>query len=1250
VLSIRRRISTRCFASAAIPADAAFALASLLALVAVLALSAAPALAARGHVFEKTFGEKGSGNGQLNEPTGVAVNESTGEPASGDVYVLDQGNGRVEVFGPEGTYISQFNGSATPAEAFAFGSIPLTGGIAVDNACALHQPQPLTGEACEAFDPSHEDVYVTDAENGVVDKFSSQGAYLGQLQEASGGGAFKVGFVETSGNLQPNDDGVGVDTNGTVWVFYQGEHVTGDVANFTSAEPSTFKSTRQLAFANGGFPSPGFAVDSEDALYARKTGPSGDFEVSKYDSSGQEELIAPVAAEETSAVAVDLSNDEVFLDNVGSVGAFSKSGRLEERFGSGHLGSGSGLAASHATETVYVADAAAGVVDVFSPAPPSKPTVLSESVSAVSSESATFGAEVNPDSLPTEPGTEYRFEYLTESTYQANVGGGRPPFTGAASIPEGSISPDFEVHTIGPAHVEGLLAGTVYHYRIVATNQHGTAEGQRNEAQEEVVRTFTTQRAGGGLVLPDGRRWELVSPPDKRGAKLEAITEAAIVQASSSGDAVSYLATVPTEESVLGYTLTEQIFSTRGAGGWSSRDISPPHAAATGVSVGNGGEYRFFSNDLSLALVEPQGAFTSLAPEVSPPDTERTPYLRHDTTCAPAPASCFQPLLTSASGYADVPPGTEFGGDPTRLQGAVTFVGATPDLGHVIVTSKVALTSTHATGNILYEYSPGRPPSEQLQLISVLPNGEPADTGTELGFANKVARHAVSEDGSRIVWSDERVEERHLYLRENATQPQSPVSEGKCTAPADACTVQLDAGLSGTPIFQAANKDVSEVFFTDGGDLYRYDLADGKLDAVTAGAEVQGLVLGASEDGSYVYFVANGVLGEGAEQGAIPGTCKVSAEEGEGTCNLYVWHDGAARFIAVLPGEDFPDWSGSTLSLSFQGETSRVSPNGRYLAFMSRRSLTGYDNHDANSGKPDEEVYLYQAPESLATESATLVCASCNPTGERPTGVEYAKLGNGNDSLVGGDRIWRGDTWLAANIPAWTAFQLSQARYQSRYLSDSGRLFFNSRDALAPQDSNKNEDVYQYEPAAVGDCASSSATFSPATGGCVSLISSGRAAGESAFLDASESGGDVFFLTGERLVSQDIDTSLDVYDAHVCTSAVPCFSETTPPPPCTTAEACRSAPTPQPGIFGSPSSATFSGQGNLSSPPPPPPKPGLTRKQQLAKALSTCRRRYKHSKKRRSTCEKQAHKRYGPVKRAGKSRNAAKASNRRSAK
>ena len=40
------------------------------------------------------------------QPGQVAVNEETG-----DVYVVDRGNGRVEIFSSSGAYVGQFNGT-----------------------------------------------------------------------------------------------------------------------------------------------------------------------------------------------------------------------------------------------------------------------------------------------------------------------------------------------------------------------------------------------------------------------------------------------------------------------------------------------------------------------------------------------------------------------------------------------------------------------------------------------------------------------------------------------------------------------------------------------------------------------------------------------------------------------------------------------------------------------------------------------------------------------------------------------------------------------------------------------------------------------------------------------------------------------------------------------------------------------------------------------------------------------------------
>jgi hypothetical protein len=186
--------------------------------------------------------------------------------------------------------------------------------------------------------------------------------------------------------------------------------------------------------------------------------------------------------------------------------------------------------------------------------------------------------------------------------------------------------------------------------------------------------------------------------------------------------------------------------------------------------------------------------------------------------------------------------------------------------------------------------------------------------------------------------------------------------------------------------------------------------------------------------------------------------------------------------------------------------------------------------------------------------------------------------------LASVDSTWSSTSWLAASLPEWTTSGPEQARYQPRYLDDEGRLFFNAHDALVPQDVNANEDVYQFEPAGVGGesgCTESASSFHQGIGGCVSLLSSGTSADESAFLDASESGNDVFFLTSERLVKADVDTSYDVYDAHVCSSASPCFNAPESAAPCTTADACRTASPPQPEVFGPPAGATFSGPGNL---------------------------------------------------------------------
>ncbi len=1198
-----------------------------------LAVSASPALASRGRVLGGSFASGGSGDGQLSlhsiikegrghiPGSGLAVNEATH-----DVYVADTGNRRVDEFSSSGVFIRAWGANVGGAgvNVCTSGCVAGTSGLT---------PGAFEAPAFVAVDnstgSSKGDVYVADTEETLVSKFDAEGDLIaswgdnGPLETPDGQLNGPPG--EHFGGHEQYLTGLAVDASGDLWVS---DH-RGPRPMFEFDQSGGF--IQSWGINTGETTGAGFVVDSSKDLTIA-AGSGGGSVLEKRSSTGTSLGAVHSSGELPTGLAIDPVTGELFLDAGGSsidgIASCDPSlgpCALVESFGA-ELSGGVGLAVDPKPvgaegDVVYAADTATNSVDAFIPEPPGAPTVEagSESVSNVTGDSATFSAEVNPRSEPNEGPTYYAFEYgpcATPATCASS------PYESSLPIPDGQIAPSYEPDPV-IEHAQGLRPHTVYHYRVAAHNSHlGVTHG------EEL--TFTTQTPGGELVLPDGRAWELVSPPDKLGASIEPIQETGVIQAAAGGGAITYLTNTPTEMGPRGAANEVQVLSTRGLEGWGSRDIAIPHDSPTGKPVGPGQEYRLFSEDLSRGVVQPFGSFV---PELSVEASEQTAYLTTlDASCGD---SCYRPLVTGESGYANVPSGTVFGGEKECLViiCGPEFKGATGDLSHIVLWSKTPLTFG-AGEEQLYEWGNGT-----LAPVSVLPDGEPAPRGRALlGSDDIAARRAISADGSRVVWKSSESTLTTLYMRDmsrgetvqlDAAEPEC-VSERKCA--------------SGGGVFQIASVDGSKVFFTDSHRLTGDAGESGKADlyecemAVTAGklkcelsdltpliagesASVQEGVLGASEDGSWVYFVANGTLG--STSGAVRGTCGVSSPE---RCNLYVRHGGGpAKLVTVLSGMDRHDWAGS-LSAS----PVRVSPDGEWLEFMSQVSLTGYDNRDAVNGRPDAEVFLYDA------SAGRVVCASCNPTGARPLGREYFQLEPGSGGLVGGPRdIWGSSDWVAANVPGWIQIAgggQQKARYQPRYLSDGGRLFFDSNDVLVPRDVNGTEDVYQYEPPGVGGCTSGSVTFSERSDGCVDLISSGGSGGESAFLDASENGSDVFFLTFSKLASQDYDASIDVYDARECAGGPRCFAAAAvAPPACSTGDACKASPSPQPAIFGAPASATFSGAGNV----PPAgsvsvvrPR-SLTRARKLADALKAC---HKKDGKKRSVCEKRARVRFGPLK------------------
>jgi hypothetical protein len=158
---------------------------------------------------------------------------------------------------------------------------------------------------------------------------------------------------------------------------------------------------------------------------------------------------------------------------VGAAWAFTRSGSVWEPLGSKLTGAGESgaglfgysvaLSADGITALIGgVADSSeAGAAWTFLDAPPSPPTVVSGSASAITLTSATLNATVNPNG---ETVTDCHFEYGTSTAYGSSAPCVPLPGSGISAV---AVS----------AQAEGLAANTTYHYRVLASNTTGTGEG-----------------------------------------------------------------------------------------------------------------------------------------------------------------------------------------------------------------------------------------------------------------------------------------------------------------------------------------------------------------------------------------------------------------------------------------------------------------------------------------------------------------------------------------------------------------------------------------------------------------------------------------------------------------------------------------------------------------------------------------------------------------------------------------------------
>jgi NHL repeat-containing protein len=788
--------------------------------------------------------------------------------------------------------------------------------------------------------------------------------------------------------------------------------------------------------------------------------------------------------------------------------------------------------------------------------------------SGIGTETATLNATVNPLGIPT---TAY-FQYVDEATYLADTKQAEEEAKSPAEVAEAGFlhatkAPAGEPINLGAGEsfkiastsVSGLEPGGSYRYRVLATDVLIAPEGKEVKGPTRALRTY---RAGAS-VLPDGRRYELVSPAQKNNAEVVvgdatagtgAITNEAyspIQAGAGSGEAVTYTSWTAFADPESAPS-TSQYLSRRAASGWVTESLSPFGSAAPGAFKP---PFRGFDDELSFGALE-----MGSPPYAGCPAARASLYLRESQSGA---LICLTPEAPDLSAHE---------GDL-----CLDYAGASSDGTRAFFAANASYPGTGApeeAGVSLYEWSA----AEGLRLVSVLPNGKAAipnpipnfDSGfgvkgARCSTAEKVARNVVSADGRRAFWTY-----APLPSKKEEGEGKTPATQLLARVNGEE-TIQLDKkvsglGASGDGIFLAASVDGSKVFFSDQsnlmtgagkGDLYLYDfgdeetpLADLTPESLTPGSEDAGVkgMVGIGDDGSHAYFVAGGVL-TGAEENEAGQRAEAGAN------NLYHWHEGQIGFVAVLGTElvDANVWASHP-----EDQHARVSPDGRHLAFLSTAAeeLAGFDNTIADGehcqlssieGQPlvgsplCAQAFIYDA------DSEELICASCNPSGSRPTGP--------------------------SKLPGW-----SNAFEGPRYLPDDGsRLFFESFDALLPQDENELRDVYEFELEGKGSCTSQSQSFDLLTGGCHYLISTGKSEDESFLLDASSSGRDVFFSTREALTGWDTNPNYDVYDAREGGG----FAEPVDKPICE-GEGCKAPVPAPPAAQSSPGTATFEGPGNES--------------------------------------------------------------------
>ena len=583
-------------------------------------------------------------------------------------------------------------------------------------------------------------------------------------------------------------------------------------------------------------------------------------------------------------------------------------------------------------------------------------------------------------------------------------------------------------------------------------------------------------------LLPDCRAYELVSPVVKNGfaagGAIGSIGDTnAYAIAGADGDSVMYQTTGPMADVPRG--MPWYVVSRRTADGWTTHSLVPSPPRKTVDVYADLQLAPFPSADLSSIVFSAVGTY---APDN--PETQTT----------------SSGLYISKSGVLDwltrptSPNATPAPGNITNI-GGIQPAGGTPDLSRVFFsfngtllpeddprTPNVQSFSPSASGFYVYENgqveSAGRLPDGTLDPLGATAAGSVSPLYQGISTPDDVDNQ-VSADGSQALFvspdprSGASVAQLYLYRHD---QPSLLISRSNLTGAAAVQGVARAAHLdqSGSVSYAYGSKDGARVIFRSQDQLtadapddgqskaYLFEVADRSLTYLPdIGSDV---IVAASTDLHRFLF-------GGVDSGLIS-----------------LWDEGTVTQVSDLP----------TNPGSMYLASGRATAAGDVFAFVTNSPISGFNNSDGYN-----EVYRYDV------SKAQLACVSCPPPGEHAVGPaflsssSYSPLSPTPTGQVRPTRSMSDDgsrlffdtpTPLAArdvngkrDVYEWTAagtqlLSSGTGTHDSFTLDNSasgGDEFFATADALVPEDSDGNYDVYDARvdggfraSTAVADCGS----------------------------------------------------------------------------------------------------------------------------------------------------------------------------------